>query len=565
MLTRLHVGVVVHAPDSRILFSNTRAAQLLGLSEAQMLGKTAVDPAWHFVDAQGRPLEVSQYPINTVLATGQTMQETDLGVVSPQRDSITWLSVSAFPEFDAAGQLERVVVNFHDISERRRVQAELDSARVFALSVLDGLASAVCVLDMHGTIIAVNRCWKTFYAANGGSPDQIHEGTNYLQGSGAAATLASSLPDALSFADLLQQVLAGDRDYFEWEYACHSPVEKRWFIARVSRMQGVSPLRVVVAHDNVTAAMLGQEHLREALSFTHQLIEAMQDGFSVLDRDGRATHANPALCRMTGFSEAELVSQTAPFSYWPVEEYERIDAAFRQTLAGQGDDFKLTFMRKNGERFPVSVAASAVRDDTGQPTAFLATVKDITQLQRLEDEIERLAFHDPLTGLPNRRLFDDRLQQAQASAARGGRYGGVLLIDLDSFKPVNDLHGHNAGDQLLVEAARRLKACLREVDTAARLGGDEFVVVIADLGHERGESIDHLQAIAEKIRQALEQGHQLVGDAGTAGPVFDLACTASIGAALFDGKNIRGAEAMRVADRAMYDAKRGGGNQVRLA
>ena len=141
----------------------------------------------------------------------------------------------------------------------------------------------------------------------------------------------------------------------------------------------------------------------------------------------------------------------------------------------------------------------------------------------------------------------------------------MLLIDLDSFKPVNDLHGHNAGDQLLVEAARRLKACLREVDTAARLGGDEFVVVIDELNHERGESIDRLQAIAEKIRQALEQRHHLAGDAGTAGPVIELACTASIGAALFDGKTTRGAEAMRVADRAMYDAKRGGGNQVRLA
>ena len=572
VLKKLHTGVVVHRPDTRIVYANLRAAELLGLSEAQMLGRATMDPVWHFVDATGQRIDPSQYPASVVLATQQALQETDFGVIAPQRDHITWLSVTAFPEFDASGQVERVVVNFHDISGRRRAQADFDRARAFALSVLDGLDASVCVLDMHGAILAVNRSWKAFYVANGGSPTVVHEGMNYLRVAGAATSSSDRPVGAGSFAELLGQVLAGESDHFEWEYPCHSPTEKRWFMARVSRMQGVQPLRVVVAHDDITAAKQAQEYLRETLSFTHSLIDSMQDGFSVLDHTGRATHANPALCRMTGFSADELIGRVAPFPYWPPEEYGHIDAAFRATLAAQGGDFELIFMRKSGERFPVAVAASAVMDDQGQPVTYLATVKDLTQFRRMEDEIKRMAFHDPLTNLPNRRLFEDRLQRAQAAVTRSGRHGVVLLIDLDGFKTINDLHGHEVGDRLLVEVARRLKACVREVDTAARLGGDEFVVVIDELNGEDATVIDQARVVAEKIGAALAQPYQIASGSATAtattaadSALVRVTCSASIGVALFAGQAGQAVEAMRRADLAMYEAKRAGGNQIRVA
>ncbi len=181
VLKKLHTGVVVHAPDTRVVYANLRAAQLLGLSQAQMLGKTGIDPGWHFVDESGQRIEPLQYPVHRVLTSGQALHETDFGVVTTHSDQITWLCVTAFPEFDAAGEVERVVVNFHDISERKRAQADFDSARAFASSVLDGLMSSVCVLDMHGTILAVNKAWRKFYVANGGAADVTHEGMNYLQ------------------------------------------------------------------------------------------------------------------------------------------------------------------------------------------------------------------------------------------------------------------------------------------------------------------------------------------------------------------------------------------------
>jgi diguanylate cyclase (GGDEF)-like protein/PAS domain S-box-containing protein len=567
VLKNLHTGVVVHAPDTRIVLCNPRAAQLLGLTVAQMLGKAAIDPAWHFLDALGQPIEPAQYPVNTVLTTGRALNETDFGVVASQQSETTWLSVSAFPEFDAAGQIERVVVNFHDISIRRRAQSDLERTRAFALAVLDGLSSQVCVLDASGDIVAVNRAWKDFHIANGGHAETVHEGMNYLRAVGApmAGTSPSVAPTAPTFSELLREVLDGQRDHFEWEYACHSPTEKRWFMARVSRMHHVHPLRVVVAHDNVTTTKLAQEHLRDALSFSQKLIESMQDGFSVLDREGRAVQANPALCRMTGFSAAELVGEVAPFPYWPPEEYEHIQAAFYKTLASEGGDFELTFMRKNGERFAVSVAASAVLDAHGQPTGYTATVKDITALKRMEREIERLAFRDPLTNLPNRRLFDDRLNRAQAVATRSGRHGAVMMIDLDTFKLINDTHGHHAGDLLLVQAARRLEHCVRDVDTVARLGGDEFVVIIDELSWGDSQSGEQAQAIAEKIRAALAQPYHLLIDCESGTEAIEQACSASIGVATFASSGLRAAAALRLADRAMYDAKQSGGNQVRFA
>jgi diguanylate cyclase (GGDEF)-like protein/PAS domain S-box-containing protein len=565
VLKKLHTGVVVHAPDTRVVYANLRAAELLGLNEAQMIGKTVIDPGWHFVDGSGHRIEPPQYPASRVLATRRAMKETDFGVIAPPRDHITWLSVTAFPEFDTAGQVERVVVSFHDISERKRAQADFDRAKTFAQSVLDGLAASVCVLDMHGGILAVNRAWRAFHLANGGSPETVHEGMNYLQVAGAATTHSDRPAGAASFTELLEQVLSGELDGFQWQYACHSPTMQRWFIARVSCMQDVQPLRVVVAHDEVTDVVLAQERAREALSFSHSLIDSMQDGFSVLDRTGRSTHANPSLCRMTGFSAEELIGQVAPFPYWPPEELEHIDAALRKTLSAPGGEFELIFMRKNGERFPVAVAASAVMDDQGQPTAYLATVKDFTQVKRMEEEIKRLAFYDALTNLPNRRLFEDRLQRAQAVATRSGRHGAVLLLDLDGFKAINDLHGHGTGDLLLLEVARRLKDCLREVDTAARLGGDEFVVVFDELSGDGTSAADKAQVVAEKIRDALAQPYRLGGDPAPEAMLHPLACSASIGVAMFAGQGHHATEAMHHADLAMYEAKRAGGNRVNVA
>jgi diguanylate cyclase (GGDEF)-like protein len=180
-----------------------------------------------------------------------------------------------------------------------------------------------------------------------------------------------------------------------------------------------------------------------------------------------------------------------------------------------------------------------------------------------QKQVQHLAFYDMLTQLPNRRLLQDRLNQAIVAGRRSKHYSALIYLDLDNFKPLNDTHGHDAGDMLLIEVAKRMKDCVREMDTVARLGGDEFVVVLSDLGGREEESLELARVVAEKIRFALSRVYQLVivGE-GTSGTTVEHHCSASIGVTLFASFDGRPEELLRLADAAMYQAKAQGRNRI---
>ncbi len=178
--------------------------------------------------------------------------------------------------------------------------------------------------------------------------------------------------------------------------------------------------------------------------------------------------------------------------------------------------------------------------------------------------MRRLAFFDQLTGLCNRSMLADRLGLALAACKRDGSHGAVLFLDLDNFKALNDAHGHEVGDLLLVETGRRLRQCVREVDTVARFGGDEFVLVIGDLSAREQEALGQAGAIAEMLRAALDRPFRLVvREDGQADATVEHHCTASIGVALFDGGAPGPDRLLGRADRAMYSAKVAGCNTIR--
>lgn len=565
VLMNLHTGVVVHAPDTSIIFSNHRAAELLGLSEDQMLGKRVIDPNWCFIDSEGNRLAPERYPVSLVLSTLTPLRETVLGVLAPDRADIVWLIVSAFPDFSSSGQLLRVVVNFHDISQRKKMEAELEKSRAFAHSILDSIAANVCVLDEEGKIIAVNQAWKDFYVDNGGAQGHCHEGDNYLKVcTNAIQSLSAELQSASQFYIGFREIIEGKRERFDLEYPCHSPKEQRWFFVRVAAMRNVSPRRIVVTHVDISAQKQTQEHLQKSLIFSKRMIESMRDGVSVLSKDGYTSEVNPALCEMTGFTREELLGTCAPFPYWPEEEYSVIDRAMKKTISQQQGDFDLIFMRKNGERFPVSVAASTVFDDHGQVISYIATVKDISDYKKMESEIQNLAFYDPLTNLPNRRFLNDRISLAIVSSKRSGKYAGLMMLDLDNFKPLNDQHGHDVGDLLLIEAAHRLRSCIREVDTVARFGGDEFVIVINELHRDKTLTDAYLIDIAEKIRSAIAAPFILHSGTSNDKTSIEHHCTASIGCLSFSSTVRHGRDLLKLADKQMYRAKQQGRNRVSL-
>ena len=213
-----------------------------------------------------------------------------------------------------------------------------------------------------------------------------------------------------------------------------------------------------------------------------------------------------------------------------------------------------------GRKLAVEVRLEAVTDHKGGLCNLAVT--DITDRKRMEAQVHRLAFHDSLTNLPNRRLLDDRLSQAMAASKRTGCKGALMFLDLDNFKALNDKCGHAVGDLLLIEAARRLNACVREMDTVARFGGDEFVVIISELKADQVEPTAQAGVIADKIRSALAEPYVLVIKHGARPETrVQHQCSASIGIVLFRGQDASKDEILKWADSAMYKAKAAGGNR----
>jgi diguanylate cyclase (GGDEF)-like protein len=206
-----------------------------------------------------------------------------------------------------------------------------------------------------------------------------------------------------------------------------------------------------------------------------------------------------------------------------------------------------------------------VRDAQGQLTQFIGITRDVSERKAMEEQVRHLAFYDALTQLPNRRLLDDRLQQALASSRRSGCFGVLIFLDLDNFKQLNDACGHDVGDLLLQDVAKRLLACVREVDTVARFGGDEFVLLLAEIDADAALAMTRVQVVAEKISLELAAPYQLhINQPGQLARAIEHRCTASLGVSLFD-HDCLAQDIFKRADAAMYLAKEAGRNQIRFA
>lgn len=311
------------------------------------------------------------------------------------------------------------------------------------------------------------------------------------------------------------------------------------------------PLRSVGAVQDITEQRLAAEQLRiAAVTFE------TQEAILITDRDANILRVNHAFEILSGYSAAEIIGQNPR-----ILQSGRHDAAFYQAmwsdLLGTGKwSGEIWDRRKNGKIYPKSMTITAVYGDHHQVTHYVAVSSDISLRKQTEQKIHQLAFYDPLTQLPNRRLLQDRLQQAMAVSMRSGRYGAVLFLDLDHFKVINDTQGHEVGDMLLIEVARRLQNSVREGDSVARLGGDEFVVVLEELSTQPDEAASQTELVAEKIRSELNHPCMLGGNECHTAP--------SIGISMFRGHLENAGELLKHADVAMYQAKQSGRNAIRF-
>ena len=286
------------------------------------------------------------------------------------------------------------------------------------------------------------------------------------------------------------------------------------------------------------------------------IIFESQEGMIVTDANTVILRVNNAFTKITGYSREEVIGQTPKLLSSGRQDkmfYEKMWDSINTTGAWDGE---ISNRRKNGEVYPEHLTITAVKDANGIVTNYVATLTDITMKKKASDKIMSLAFYDPLTALPNRRLLIDRLGLALAASARSLQCGALLFLDLDHFKTINDTLGHGAGDLLLQQVASRLTEVLREGDTVARIGGDEFIVLLVGLSDQGIEAAAQTKDVAKKIIFALNQPYQFGENEHLSTP--------SIGATVFLGHKLTTEELLKQADIAMYQAKDAGRNTLRF-
>ena len=450
-----------------------------------------------------------------------------------------WIREKGELSFAASGVAIRAVGITQDITERKQTEHALHVRDERFHTLFNRASEGILILTPDGTVVAAN---ESFARMHGYAPQEMRQ-LNLRD---------LDTPDTVRLlAQRLQRILAGETLTFEVEHY-HKDGHVVPLEVTSSLIVSEGERLIQAFHRDISERRRAQEAQRIAAT----AFEAQQ-GMFITDAQRVILRINQAFTEITGYSAEEAVGQTPRLL-----GSGRHDAAFfagitqdlQQQGAWQGEIWN---RRKGGEIYPEWLNISAVRDDAGQTSHYVAIFADISERKKAEERIKHLAFYDPLTELPNRRLLLDRLTQALAGGARHMQRGALLFVDLDNFKALNDTLGHSEGDALLGQVAARLLACVRSGDTVARLGGDEFVVLLEDLSQSELEAATQTEILAQKIQGALNQDYPLVH-----GPYHS---SASIGITLLgSGPGDSGEEPLKRAELAMYQAKTAGRNTIRF-
>jgi len=317
-----------------------------------------------------------------------------------------------------------------------------------------------------------------------------------------------------------------------------------------------------IAMTDITERKRAEDSIREQEEFFRMITENIEDFIAVLDLEGRRLYNSPSYAKL--FKNIEIMKGTDSFAEVHPDDRDLVKRVFRGTVeSGAGLQIEYRFVLPDGSIRHMESHGGLIRNRLGQASRVVVISRDITERKQAEEKIHIQAFYDSLTQLPNRRMLDDRMNHAMAASKRSGRYGALMFLDLDNFKPLNDLYGHAVGDMLLIEVARRISSCVREMDTVARFGGDEFVVMLSELDLDKESSIAQAHIVAEKIRIILARPYILrIKIKGDTEIEFEHHCTSSIGVVMFINHEYSPEELIKWADREMYQAKESGRNRV---
>ncbi len=462
-------------------------------------------------------------------------------------------SVIKGPLRDETGRISGVFGISRDITEQKRIENELRSNEANLRKLFDDNTSVMLLIDQaSGRIIDANMAASRLY---GYPRDRLLQ-----MGIEQINTLP---PERL--AEERQRAASGEGKLFYFSHRIASGEIREVEVHTTPLERNGRPILLSIIHD-ITQRKHAEEKLRESEERLRLAFTASSQGwFDVNLRSGDVT-ASPEYAHMIGYETEELNTNLQNWlaNVHP-EERDALLAALEGCIAGDAPcSMEYRRRTKAGDwRWIRSVGKVVQWDDKQRPLRMIGIHTDITERKEMEEQIRQLAFFDPLTRLPNRRLLNDRMSRAMAASKRSGRYCALMFADLDNFKPLNDKHGHEAGDLLLIEVAERLTKCVREADTVARFGGDEFVIMIGELDVGRSESITQAQVVAEKIRLALARSYVIAAQADDGGlQTIEHHCSASIGVALFINHEASQGEVLKMADIAMYSAKQAGRNRI---
>ena len=522
--------------DGRFTFANRSAEIVLGLAAQECIGRSAFD----FVHPDDR--EATQNAFKEWSETQASVLSFENRQVS-HSGAVRQMQWNIVADRSASGEITGFDGVARDVTKVRQVEAALKQSEGQLRSVFDAMSEgfsiqeAVC--DGAGKPIDLR-----FIAANPAFESQ----TGLKNAETLGHTLRELFPQAESYwiERYGRVALTGEAANFD---AVFGPLNKHY---QVSAFQ-TEPGRVGITFMDITERQRATDSLKRSEERFRLMFDRAGDGIMIMSLSGKLVAVNQSFARMHGYTPEEMSSLNLKDLDAP-ESARLAPERMQRTLAGEALTFEVEHYHKDGHVFPLEVSSSLI-DSEGEPV-IQAFHRDITERKKAEGQIQTLAFYDPLTALPNRRLLLDRLQQALAGSVRRQRQGALLLVDLDNFKDLNDVLGHEQGDLVLQQVAKRLGACIREGDTVARQGADEFVVLLEQLDQSPLEAAMQAEIVGNKVLDALRQPYQVISS--------ELPCTASIGITLFGAQHEDTVEPLKRAELAMYQSKAHGRNTLRF-
>jgi len=447
----------------------------------------------------------------------------------------------------------RIYGSCRDIRDRKTAERAFQESQKQLQMFMDSIAEGMYGVDIEGRCTFANSALLRILGYDSEAEllgHNLHEIIHYAHPDGSPYPAS----ECVAYKAYIRNEATHSSDEVFWRKDGTPVAVEYW--SQPMHKQGQS-IGAVVTFLDITDRKRSEVALQESVSFSESLLQTMPVPVFHKDTEGRYTGCNNAFAEFIGKRKADIIGKTV-FEIAPQPQSETYRDHDLDLLAAEEgvQVYESNVKHADGSLHDVIFHKARLNGSNGEPVGIIGVILDITDRKQSERDIHQLAFYDPLTQLPNRRLLMDRALQALAVSARSGRYGALMLLDLDDFKKVNDSKGHDVGDQLLCEVARRLRLAVREGDTVARLGGDEFVVVLEELSVSAAEAAPQAEAVAEKIRDVLNEPYLLEGHRHFSSP--------SIGVVLYRGHQEAIENLLKFADIAMYQSKQAGRNTIRF-